>query len=277
MLKHSLILSLVLVVLLGGAIQAQDAGDVWKFITKDVPLVIAHRGASSLAPENTLASVRKGLELGVDVVEIDVHRSYDGELVVLHDNTVNRTTSGKGNVADLTLQEIKKLDAGRWFKLSFWGERIPTLREVLEATKDKAILLIELKGERTEVPTVELVRELGMEDQVIIQSFDFQQIQKSKQKAPEIPTVFLVREPEHSSDPAKAATWMANITEYVGASGIGIRHNWFTPELKETAKERNLALFVWTVDAKADLQRFINEGVHGIITNRPQDLLPLLP
>ena len=275
--KRLLILSALMVVFLTSTIHAANSGSVWAFITKEHPLVVAHRGASSLAPENTMAAVKKALDLNVDLIEIDVHRSSDGELVVIHDETVDRTTSGKGRVNSLTLNELKKLDAGRWFKLTFWGERIPTLREVLEATKDKTILLIELKGERTEARTVDLVRELGMENQVIIQSFDFQQIQKVKQRAPEIPTMWLVREPENSHDPEKAAIWMANITEYVGASGIGIRHNWYTPELMATAKERNLAIFVWTVDDKTALRRFIDEGVHGIITNRPQDLIPMLP
>ncbi|NMB02358.1 MAG: glycerophosphodiester phosphodiesterase [Firmicutes bacterium] len=275
--KRKLLLSVVLVMLLAGIANAANVGSIWKFVNETRPLVIAHRGASSLAPENTLAAVQVALELEVDVVEIDVHRSFDGQLVVLHDKTVNRTTSGKGSVTDLTLEELKQLDAGSWFKSSFKGETIPTLREVLKATKDKAILLIELKGERTEVRTVELVKELGMEDQVVIQSFDFQQIQKVKQRAPEIPTVWLVREPKHSEDPQKAANWIANTTEYVGATGIGIRHNWFTPELMATAKERNLAIFVWTVDSRADMKSFIKAGVHGIITNRPQNLLLLLP
>ncbi len=213
MLKRSLILPVLIAFFLAGTVHAETPGGIWTFITQEQPLVVAHRGASSLAPENTMAAVRKALELNVDIIEIDVHRSYDGELVVIHDDTVNRTTSGKGRVKDFTLDELKKLDAGRWFKLSFWGERIPTLREVLEETKDKTVLLIELKGERTEVRTVELVRELGMEDQVIIQSFDFQQVQKVKQKAPEIPTMCLVREPENRDDPLKAANWMANITQ----------------------------------------------------------------
>ncbi|HBG00907.1 MAG TPA: hypothetical protein DDW87_04965 [Firmicutes bacterium] len=242
----------------------------------DSPLVIAHRGASSLAPENTMAAVYAALDLGVDMVEVDVHRSSDGELVVIHDGTVTRTTNGTGAVNRLTLADLKELDAGSWFDRSFENERIPTLREVLEAVRDKAILLIELKGERTEVRTVELVRELGMSDQVVMQSFDFRQIQKVKEKAPEIPTVFLVSQPEHSSEPRRAAGWMINTAEFVGASGIAVRHNWFTPELLELASEEDLKVFVWTVDEKSGLHKFIKAGVHGIISNRPQDLVSLL-
>lgn len=245
-------------------------------LTDASPLVIAHRGASSLAPENTMAAVHAALDLGVDMVEVDVHRSMDGELVVIHDGTVTRTTNGTGAVNRFTLADLKKLDAGSWFDTSFEGERIPTLREVLEAAKDRATVLIELKGERTEVRTVELVRELGMSGQVVIQSFDFQQIQKAKQKAPEIPTVFLVSQPEHSSEPERAAVWMTNMAEYVGASGVAVRHNWFTPELLELASDKGLQVFVWTVDGKSNLRKFIGAGVDGIITNEPQDLLSLL-
>ncbi len=244
--------------------------------SEGAPLVIAHRGASSLAPENTMAAVYAALDLGVDMIEVDVHRTSDGELVVIHDVAVDRTTDGEGFLNRLTLAQVKVLDAGSWFGRSFARERIPTLKEVLEAVKDKAILLIELKGLWTEVRTVELVQELGMSSQVVIQSFDFQQIQRAKEKAPEIPTVFLVDKPNHSSEPEKAAQWMANIAEYVGASGIGIRHSWWTPELSDVAATRNLDIFVWTVNKKSDMRKFIGAGVQGIITNNPQDLLPLV-
>lgn len=240
------------------------------------PLVIAHRGASSLAPENTMAAVNAALRLGVDVVEVDVHRSSDGQLVVIHDDTVDRTTNGQGAVNRLTLAEIKALDAGSWFESSFENERIPTLREVMETVRNKATLLIELKGKRTEVRTAELVQELGMADQVIIQSFDFRQIQKVKEKAPEIPTVFLVRTPEHNSEPKRAASWMANTADYVGADGIAVRHTSYTSELAKLASERGLDLYVWTVNEKSQFRRFIKAGVQGIITDRPQDLLSLL-
>lgn len=255
---------LVVIMVLGGS-----------FAQAAQPLVIAHRGASSLAPENTLDAIKKAIELEVDFVEIDVHRSLDRELVVIHDPTIDRTTNGKGLVNSFTLEELRSFDAGSWFNKAFSHSYIPTLREVLELTKDKTPLLIELKGERTETPTVKLVQEFGMEDQVIIQSFDFLQIQKVKQRAPEIPTVFLVREPNHKEDPVKAAEWMCNIAEYVDADGIGVRHNWFTPELLQIANSQNLEIFVWTVDNKKDMKRFITAGVQGIITNRPQDLISL--
>jgi glycerophosphoryl diester phosphodiesterase len=238
-------------------------------------LVIAHRGASSLAPENTMAAICAAIELGVDIVEVDVHRSADGELVVVHDSTVDRTTDGEGRVSRLTLEELKALDAGSWFKSSFREERIPTLREVLEAVGDRAIVLIELKAKRIELQTIELVQELGMSHQVMIQSFDSHQIQIVNQNAPDIPTFLLVYKPRHSSQPERAARWMISVAQYVGASGIGIRGKWFTPELLALAEEEDLQVFVWTVNSQPRLRKFIEAGVHGIITNRPQDLLAL--
>lgn len=240
------------------------------------PLVIAHRGASSLAPENTMAAIDAALKLGVDALEIDIHLSQDGHLVVLHDDTVTRTTSGSGKVRNLTLEQLQELDAGSWFGTRFQGERIPTLRQVLEAVQDKAVLLIELKGKDTEDPLVELVQELNLAHQVIFQSFDLRQIEKTKQKAPDIPTLFLVRSFNNGEDLKSAVAFMEQ-AEKAGASGLALRHNLFSPQIMTLAAERNLMLFVWTVDNKNLLQKFSRAGVQGIITNRPQDLLQILP
>ncbi|MGV8025216.1 MAG: glycerophosphodiester phosphodiesterase [Anaerolineaceae bacterium] len=116
------------------------------------PVVFAHRGANKYAPENTLASFRKALELGAQALELDITLSKDGAVVVIHDDTVDRTTNGKGAVADLNLAEIKKLDAGAWFSKDFAGEAIPTLEEVLALVQDKALINIEIKnaGKRNE-------------------------------------------------------------------------------------------------------------------------------
>lgn len=242
---------------------------------EDRPLVIAHRGASSLAPENTMAAVYAALNLGVDMVEVDVHSTLDGELVVIHDATVNRTSNGNGYVQRLTLEEIRELDAGSWFRRGFYQEKIPTLREVLEAVKDKSILLIELKEPDIEGRTIELVRELDASDQVILQSFDYVQIQKAKQLAPEIHTIFLVNRPNYGSEPIQAALWMLDIVQTVGASGLSVHYNWCTPELVSLAAERDVDVYVWTVNRRSKLRKSVTAGVKGIVTNKPQTLLSL--
>src|SRR5690606_9559351 len=143
-------------------------------------MVIAHRGFSGAAPENTLAAFRKGIEIGSDMIELDVHLSRDGELVVIHDETLERTTNGKGRVADNTLMELKDLDAGSSFAPQFSGEKIPTLIEVIELAKGRVLVNIEIKNPThqrysiTELAekTLREVKKAGMIDKFIFSSFN---------------------------------------------------------------------------------------------------------
>ncbi len=253
-----------------------NASENVQHILADRPIIVAHRGASSLAPENTLAAVKKGIEVGAQWIEIDVHQTRDHHLVVLHDEDLDRTTNGSGPVNQYTLAELRQLDAGSWFSSEFAGERIPTLREVLATTRDKAILLIELKGSSVEKPTIELVREMNMEKQVVIQSFDHDAVANAKALAPEIPTMILVKEPSFASNPQIAARWMVKRAEKKNADGIGIHFSYLTNDLVKLAEERGLVVFPWTVNTTGDLLTTIEMGVDGIITNYPQTLKNLL-
>lgn len=260
----------------GSHLLETKASENMQHVLTDKPIIVAHRGASSLAPENTLAAVRKGIEVGAQWIEIDVHQTSDHHLVVLHDEKLDRTTNGSGAVNQYTLAEVRQLDAGSWFSAEFSGERIPTLQEVLDATKDKAILLIELKGSNIEGPTIELVREMNMENQVVIQSFDHDAVANAKALAPEIPTMLLIKEPSFASNPAIAAKWMVKRAEKKNADGIGIRFSYLTKDLVKLAGERGLVVFPWTVNTEGDLLTAIEMGVDGIITNYPQTLKGLL-
>lgn len=260
----------------GSHLLETKASENMQHVLTDRPIIVAHRGASSLAPENTLAAVRKGIEVGAQWIEIDVHQTSDHHLVVLHDEKLDRTTNGSGAVNQYTLAEVRRLDAGSWFSAEFSGERIPTLQEVLEATKDKAILLIELKGSNIEGPTIELIREMNMENQVVIQSFDHDAVANAKALAPEIPTMLLIKEPSFASNPQIAAKWMVKRAEKKNADGIGIRFSYLTNDLVKLAGERGLAVFPWTVNTEGDLLAAIEMGVDGIITNYPQTLKGLL-
>ncbi len=133
--------------ILRGYLQQKLMGTPSESLKNSAFLVIAHRGASGYAPENTLASIRKGLDMGADMVEIDIHLSKDGEVVVIHDATLERTTDGTGKVQSKTLEELKKLNAGSWFGKEFSQEKIPTLKEVIDLMDGKALLLIELKND----------------------------------------------------------------------------------------------------------------------------------
>jgi len=154
------------------------------------PILIGHRGAASLAPENTLASFRKALENGAEMVELDVQRTKDGHLVVIHDDSVDRTTDGKGLVKDMTLGELKALDAGSWFSYEFKGEKIPTLEEVLDWSCGKIRLDLEVKNSKQypgiEKQIVELIEGKKMEKDVIVTSFDPDCIKKMEKLSDEI-------------------------------------------------------------------------------------------
>ncbi|MBI5967686.1 MAG: hypothetical protein HY882_07510, partial [Deltaproteobacteria bacterium] len=153
-------------------------------------MVIAHRGFSGAAPENTLTAFQKAIEVGSDMIELDVHLSKDGEVVVIHDDSLERTSNGRGKVGDYPLQELKKFDAGSWFGPKFSGERIPTLKEVLELTQGKILVNIEIKDEYLGRYTIEdlverslqEVKRAGMKNQVIFSSFHSSALDRSKER-----------------------------------------------------------------------------------------------
>ena len=155
------------------------------------PLISAHRGGALHAPENTMAAFRRGWAIGADLLELDVQLSRDGEVVVIHDSAVDRTTDGRGRVSDLTLAELRALDAGRHFGPAFAGERIPTLDELIAWAKGRIRLNIELKGSPViigDLPerVAALCRKHGIADQTLAISFDHVAIRRLKEAAPEI-------------------------------------------------------------------------------------------
>ena len=155
------------------------------------PLVGAHRGGASYAPENTLTAFEEGIRRGADMLELDIHLSREGEVVVIHDHTVDRTTNGRGYVHELTVPELKRLDAGTWFDPRFAGERIPTLREVIAFVDRRVPLTIELKGvprtaDALSDAMVDLLEEMGMTDGVLVIAFDHEQTRRVKERNPAI-------------------------------------------------------------------------------------------
>ncbi len=154
-------------------------------------LIVAHRGLSSLYPENTLISFKKAVELGVDMIELDVHCTKDRELVVIHDSSINRTTDGKGKVNQLTLRELRKYSAGRWFSEEFEEERIPTLQEVFELVDKKTKLQIEIKQPGIEKSLIDLVEEYEILNNVLCGSFNLKSIIEVRKLNPLIPTLFI--------------------------------------------------------------------------------------
>jgi glycerophosphoryl diester phosphodiesterase len=237
------------------------------------PLVIGHRGASSEAPENTLTAFARGLETGTDGFEFDVHMSKDGELVVIHDETVARTTGGSGWVKDMTLDELKALDAGSWFDLRFRGERIPTLREVLELIADKSKLInIELKSGIVIYPhierrIIEVLDEFDILDKTIISSFNHYSLRNVKELEPEVKTGILYME-------GLVEPWIYALR--VPADGLHPASYLVTPEIVRSARDAGLFVNVWTVDKADEMKKMVASGVDAVITNCPGEMISLL-
>lgn len=238
------------------------------------PLVIAHRGASGVAPENTMASFEQAVKLGADMIELDVHGSKDGRLIVIHDSSTARTARGnpQGAVADLTLAQLRMLDAGVWKGPGFAGERIPTLDEVLAAFKGRAMLLIELKARGIEERVAQAIREAGMEDGVMLQSFDAESVRIMHGLLPEAPAGVLYRD-TWILDPAGRGRRIVEQVHEVGASFAGMNVGAVSAQLVTTLKNGGLDVFAWTADDDWIFAHLIEAGVDGIITNHPERLL----
>jgi glycerophosphoryl diester phosphodiesterase len=235
-----------------------------------VTLNIALRGASAYAPENTLAAFERAVELGADAIEFDIHLSRDGELVVIHDDTLDRTTDGSGPVRERSLGELMRLDAGRWFGEGFAGQRIPRLDEVLDRFAGKIPVALEIKAGSTFFPGIEekvisALRERAAIDHAAVASFDHYALRRLKEIEPTIRTAaLLVGRPVSLSALAGPAR----------ADGLAIEASFVTKAEVEACRAAGLQIVVWVVNEPAQMRHFIRLGVDGIITDRP-DLLRL--
>lgn len=232
-------------------------------------LNIAHRGYSGAYPENTMPAFEAAIDAGADGVEFDVQFSKDGALVIMHDETVDRTTDGKGFVKDHTLAELKSLDASATFKGKYGIVRVPTLEEYLERVKGLDFLTnIELKTgvfeyDGIESAVTELVRRYGLQDRVIISSFNHYSVLRAKAAAPEIRCGFLTE------------TWILNAGAYTRSHGIECWHPHWASVTKETAaelKENGIAVNVWTVNEADEALRLQSLGVDAVIGNYPEKI-----
>jgi len=219
-------------------------------------LIIAHRGASAYEPENTLRSVRRALKLGADMVEVDVHASRDGHIVVIHDTTVDRTTEGKGYVKDMTLKELKRLDAGL-------REQIPTLEEVMELVRGRAQLVIEIKVPGTEERVLQIIEERVLENETLITSFYHPVIKRIKELNPYMRTGVIV-----ASRPIKPVQLALN----ANADALFPKHAFVDLQMVEETHKYNVVVYPWTVNTISEMRPLIDMGVDGIVTNKPDIL-----
>jgi glycerophosphoryl diester phosphodiesterase len=239
------------------------------------PLNLAHRGARCVAPPNTLAAFVRALELGADGVELDVHLSADGVPVVIHDFSLEATTNGHGSVSSKTLAELKELDAGSTFDLTFAGERIPSLDQVFEAIGKLALINIELKalgplGRGLEPAVAALVQKHGLENRVLFSSFNPFALRRIKRLLPHVPGGLLYA-PDMPFYLRRA--WLAPLCPHEARHP---HHSMLTPSSLQTLRQRGYRINVWTVNDPADMRRMIELGVDAIITDHPDVLHQIL-
>jgi glycerophosphoryl diester phosphodiesterase len=230
---------------------------------------VAHRGASGHARENTMVAYHKGVEMKADYIEIDVQMTKDGELIVIHDITVNRTTDGTGYVGDLTFEEIRQLDAGSWFGEDFAGEKMPTFEEILDAFRDKVGILIELKVPELypgiEEKVAEALTERNMyqpnNDKIIIQSFNHESMKKSKELLPHISHGVLVGMGWADVTQEQLAEF-ATYADYFNPNMMIV-----TPELVNAVHRVGMELYSYTSRSQEQASHLFDLDVDGIITD----------
>jgi glycerophosphoryl diester phosphodiesterase len=235
------------------------------------PWVIAHRGASGHAPENTLAAFERAVQLGAPFIETDLHLTRDARFVAIHDSALERTTNGRGNVHDFTLHELRRLDAGLWYDRAFMEQRIPTLEEVLEfARKYDVLFYLEIKYDAAWGMHHALVGALRKEQdaaRTIVISFDSATLESVRKLDASIMTGLLVEVLQ--PDSVKAAV-------DIGARQLCPRFSSVTAELVQQAHRSDLHVATWTVNQPDDIRAVIAAGVDGVMTDFPDRLQAVL-
>lgn len=244
-------------------------------------MIIAHRGAMGYAPENTLAAIKLGIELGATAIEIDLRQTKDGIPAALHDATVDGTTNGSGNIKDYTFTDLKKFDAGSWFSSEFSKETIPSLQEIIDILPDNILLIIELKeGNETypkiEENTVSLIKENKIDSQVILKSFDPNVLERLRVLAPNIPQIYVY---------TFRIPWLGMIID----RGITFRsvynfdveylqpHRFFLSEsFVKDAQAAGFKIIAWGVDSEEAIKEALEFGVDGIETDYPDRVIELM-
>jgi glycerophosphoryl diester phosphodiesterase len=225
-----------------------------------MPRIMGHRGAKAYEPENTLRSVRRALDMGVQAVEIDVHISRDGHLVVIHDATVDRTTNGQGRVADLSWEELRRLDAGM-------GELLPSLEEVVALVRGRAHLFVELKDPSAVEPLAAFFSAQDLFAEAHVISFWHPSLKKLRGLEPRIRTgVLFVGCPVDPPTLAHAAA----------AEALMLNYQYLTPELVQAARQNGLTVAVWNIDTIEDLQPVLPLNLDYIGSNAPDILINYL-
>lgn len=232
-------------------------------------LVIAHRGASSYAPENTCAAFDLALAMGVRHLELDVQMSRDGHLVVIHDDNVDRTSNGSGAVTAHTLAGLHALDAGAWFDAKFAGERIPTFESLLDRYKGRAHLHVEIKGKTAGLAerTADAIRKHGWAQDVTMTSFQKSKLEELRAYAPALPVGWLLQNIDDA---------VVSEARTLGIAQLCPRADTITPQLVERLRTEGFNVRAWGVANEDLMRRMVASGVNGMTVNFPDKLIALL-
>jgi glycerophosphoryl diester phosphodiesterase len=228
-------------------------------------IVIGHRGACGYEPENTLLSFKKAMDMGADMIELDVHLCKTGQLVVIHDFSLQRTTSGKGLVKNKTLKQLKELNAGK-------GQNIPVLKEVFDLVNRKAKINIELKGANTAKKTIKLIKEYiknhkwGYED-FIVSSFNYKMLKEARNIDSRIKIGVLFE---------RYSPKVLETAKKVCAYAINPPKDLINRKMAEAFHKNNYKVFVWTINTVPEIKKVLSIGVDGIFTNYPDRMLEAL-
>lgn len=229
--------------------------------------LVAHRGDRANAPENTLAAFRRACDIACEAIELDVHLTADGQLVVIHDDTLERTTSGAGPVAQQPLAALKQLDAGAWFGPEFAGEPLPTLAEVVELVAGRRTLVVEIKSppkdtERTEQAVISDLRNGGVLTSSLIISFDWDSVAKVQRLAPQAAVSLLGLDGPELLEAARRQK----------TGRLSLLHSACTPELMTTVKANSLWINVWTVNDRERMTELVALGIDSLASDCPADM-----
>ena len=251
------------------------------------PLVIAHQSGDGVWPGETMLAYQNAVDLGVDVLEMDIHITKDGELILMHDETVDRTTNGTGEIESMTLAELKKLDAaydwspddGKTFPYRGQGIQVATLEEIFQAFPEMR-MTIEIKKTNASMakPFCDLIREYNMQDKVLVASFHDERLKEFRAECPEVATssaknettVFVLLTKAYLGGFYSPIFYSLQVPEESG--GITV----MTPAFVRAAHARNLAVEPWTINDEETMRKIIEWGVDGIITDRPDILMEVL-
>ena len=242
------------------------------------PTIIAHRGFSAAAPENTIPAFLSAIDAGADMIEFDVRLTADNRLVIIHDATLDRTTTGHGAVSHQTLSELRRLDAGAWFGSAFAGSVIPTLDDVLELCHGRGVLAnIEVKTEERRVAPLDQladvvaasVSELGATDSVVISSYSRRVVSRLSDTDRRLATALL-------TDRLFTNRHVTVVAQQVGAIALHVPYRLATSQLADRARQRGLISAVHTVNDPTDMTRAVNMGFDAIFTDRPDRLRRLV-